>query len=63
MEPLAKTVNRIQLLTNFAKGSVLDPRMGSEFVSDNTKSNLGAMQFISQNNQVCNISRFLSLLI
>ena len=47
----------------FAKYSILNVWLGSEYVSDNTKLGFAATPFISQKNQACYIFRFLPILI
>ena len=61
MELFANIVDYIQSLTVFAKHSILGVLQG-RCASCKTKKKLGALSFISQKNQDCNICRFLLLL-
>ena len=48
MEVFVKIVDCIQLLTIFAKDSILGVSQGYEYASDKTKRKPGALSFISQ---------------
>ena len=61
MELFGNILDYIQPLTNFAKHSILGVSQ-SRCTSGKSKEKLGALSFISQKNQDCNICRFLALL-
>ena len=60
MERFANTVDYNRPLTIFTKHSILGVSQG-RYASGKTKEKLGALSFVSQKNQDCNICRFLAL--
>ena len=61
MELFGNILDYIQPLTIFAKHSILGVSQ-SRCTPGKSKEKLGALSFISQKNQDCNICRFLALL-
>ena len=61
MKLFGNILDYIQPLTIFAKHSILGVSQG-RCASNKTKEKLGALSFISQKSQDCNISKFLALL-